>query len=118
MMQTNEVDFSGRRPIDGYGPGFFRIGGVVHEGPLALLPSGPRSWSGLTDMNVFLATAEAFDTLIVGTGARFELLAAETRAALEAAGIGVEAMTTGSACRSYNVLLAEERRVAAALIPV
>ncbi len=117
MVRASETDFSGRLPIEGYGPGFFRIGGVVHEGPLALLPDGPRPWPGLDDMSLFLDRAEAFDTLIIGTGAAFELLP-EIRARLETAGIGVEAMTTGSACRSYNVLLAEARRVAAALVPI
>lgn len=118
MVQTNEADFWGRVPVDGYGPGFFRVRGVVHEGPLALLPDGPLPWRGLDDIDLFIERAADFDILIIGTGATFELLAPDMRARLEAAGIGVETMTTGSACRSYNVLLAEARRVAVALLPV
>jgi uncharacterized protein len=117
-MLTNDVDFSGRLPVEGYGPGFFRVGGVIHEGSLALLPSGPRPWSGLDDLAPFLDSAEAIDVLLVGMGREIALLPGPVRARIEAAGIGVEAMATGAACRSYNVLLAEERRVAAALIPI
>lgn len=118
MVQTNEVDFSGRLPVEGYGPGFFRVGGVIHQGPLALLPDGPRPWPGLHDMSLFVEQTGAMDVLLVGTGAEMALLAPDLRASLESAGIGVEAMATGPACRSYNVLLSEGRLVAAALVPV
>jgi uncharacterized protein len=117
-MQQREVDFAGRLPVEGYGPGFFRVGGVVHEGPLALMPDGPRPWAGLGDFTPFLERADAIDVLLVGVGAEVAALAADARARLEAAGIGVEAMATPPACRTYNVLLSEERRVAAALMPV
>jgi len=56
------------------------------------------------------------DILVVGTGARFALFAPELRRALREWGAVVEAMATPAACRTYNLLLAEERRVAAALI--
>jgi uncharacterized protein len=117
-MLTSEVDFSGRLPVEGYGPGFFRVAGSIHEGPLALLPSGPRPWGGLDDMAPFLVPEEAIDVLLVGTGPEIAFLPPDVHAMLEAAGLGVEAMATASACRSYNVLLAEERRVAAALLPL
>jgi uncharacterized protein len=117
-MLTSEVDFSDRTPIEGYGPGFFRVAGAVHEGPLALLPSGPKPWPGLHDVDLFLARAGLIDILLVGTGPEIAFLPEETRRLLEEAGLGVEAMATASACRTYNVLLAEERRVAAALIPI
>jgi uncharacterized protein len=122
-MQTVEVDFAGRGavPIDGYGAGGFRVAGTVHVGPLALLPGGVVAWAGLPGLGPFVERAGEFDVLIVGLGA--EMLAAgpelaAEREALEAAGPGVELMATPSACRSYNVLLAEGRRVAAALMPV
>jgi uncharacterized protein len=56
------------------------------------------------------------DILVVGTGATFALFPPELRQAVRAWGVVVEAMATPAACRTYNVLLAEERRVAAALI--
>jgi uncharacterized protein len=117
-MQSHEVDFSGLLPIEGYGPGFFRIGGVIHEGALALLPAGPEPWRGLDDLRPFLALAGQIELVIIGTGADFTFLPPGIRSSLEGAGLGVEIMSTGAACRSYNVLLAEQRRLAAALIPV
>jgi uncharacterized protein len=120
-MRTVEVDFSDRGlPIDGYGSGGFRVAGTVHAGPLALLPGGVVIWTGLPDLTAFIERAAEFDVLIVGLGAEIAAAGQElaaTRAALEAAGPGVELMSTPSACRSYNVLLAEGRRVAAALMP-
>ena len=120
-MRTTEVDFEGRLPVDGYGPGGFRAAGAVHLGPLALVPEGVVDWAGLPGLAPFLERVSAFDVLIVGMGGRMgpppEGFARE-RAAVEAAGAGVELMATPSACRTYNVLLAEGRRVAAALMPV
>ena len=120
-MRTTEVSFEGRLPVDGYGPGGFRVAGFVHRGPLALLPEGIVPWEGLPDLGPFLERVAAFDVLLLGMGADMAplpLVLAEARRALEAAGAGVEIMATPSACRTYNVLLAEGRRVAAALTPV
>jgi uncharacterized protein len=122
-MRAVEVDFAGRGalPIDGYGAGGFRLAGAVHRGPLALLPGGVAAWAGLPDLGPFLEHAGEFDLLIVGLGAAMgapgEAFVA-AHAELEAAGPGVEPMATPAACRCYNVLLAEGRRVAAALMPV
>jgi uncharacterized protein len=119
-VRTYEVSFEGRLPIDGYGPGGFRVAGAVHRGPLALLPEGPVPWGGLPDLAPFLERAGSFDVLLVGTGATMAPPAgfAALRGRIEAAGAGVELMATPSACRTYNVMLAEGRRVAAALTPV
>jgi uncharacterized protein len=120
-VRTYEVSFEGRLPIDGYAPGGFRVAGAVHRGPLALLPEGIVPWGGLPDLSPFLERAAAFDVLLVGVGASVGPLPegfAELRDALEAERVGVEAMATSSACRTYNVLLGEGRRVAAALMPV
>lgn len=119
-MKTYEVDFEGRLPIDGYGPGGFRVAGRVHRGALALVPAGVVAWGGPPDFGALVEQAASFDVLLIGTGAALvppEGFAA-ARALLEAAGAGVELMTTPSACRTYNVLLGEGRRVAAALVPV
>lgn len=117
-MRLNEVTFPDAPPIDGYGPGFFRIGGTVHEGPVAILPSGVIRWSGLEDMETLRAAADEMDVLFIGTGADTAHIPASLRDPLEAAGIGVEAMATGPAARTYNVLLSEGRRVGVALLPV
>ncbi len=117
-MRLNEVVFDGRVPIDGYGPGFFRIGVAAFEGPLAMLPDGPKAWAGLPDVEVFLERPGEFDVLLMGMGAEIAHLPRDVREMLEDAGIAVEIMGTPSACRTYNVLLGEGRRIAAALVPV
>jgi len=73
---------------------------------------------GLGDSAAPLALAGRVDVLFVGMGDAIAPLSGALRAALEACGIGVEVMATPSACRTYNVLLAEGRRIAAALLPV
>ncbi|MFT3974177.1 MAG: Mth938-like domain-containing protein [Amaricoccus sp.] len=120
-MRTFEVSFDGRIPVDGYGAGGFRVRGAVHVGPLALLPDGIVAWDGLPDLAPFLERAESFDVLLLGVGPSVGPLperVAAARSALEARGPGVEVMATPSACRTYNVLLGEGRRVAAALMPI
>ncbi len=117
-MRLNEVVYTDAVPVDGYGPGFFRVGGEAREGALLLGPSGPAGWGGYEDAESLLALAGEIDVLFVGTGAEIAHIPAELRARLEEAGIGVEVMATGPACRSYNVLLSEGRRIALAALPV
>ena len=117
-MRLNEIVYTDAVPIDGYGPGFFRIGGEAHPAPLAVLPSGVRPWGGIEDAETLLAAAEALDVLFIGTGAEIAHIPAELRHTLEEAGLGVEVMASPAACRTYNVLLSEGRRVGLALLPV
>ncbi|WP_109468235.1 Mth938-like domain-containing protein [Albibacillus kandeliae] len=117
-MRLNEVTFNDARPVEGYGPGFFRIGGAVFEGAVISGPSGTRAWAGYDDVASLVALAGQIDVLFVGTGAEVAHVPAPLRQAVEDAGVGVEAMTSPAACRTYNVLLSEGRRVALALLPV
>lgn len=117
-MQINEVSFDGATPIDGYGPGFFRVGGTPIDGAILVSVHGARGWGGYGDDAPLLALANEIDVLFVGTGAETAHVPARLRARLEEAGLGVEAMNSPAACRSYNVLIAEGRRVAVALLPV
>lgn len=117
-MRINEVQFDDSQPVDGYGPGFFRIGEARLDGAIILMPSGATAWGGFDDAETILRHADAIDVLLVGTGRDVAHLPKAFRQTLEAAGIGVEPMATPSACRTYNVLLSEGRRVGAALIPV
>lgn len=117
-MRLTEVRYSDAQPVEGYGPGFFRIGGRVVEGPLLVLPSGVRPWGGWEDVAAILAEAGSIDVLLAGTGAEIAHPPRAFREALEADGIGVEAMASPPACRTYNVLLGEGRRVALAVLPV
>ena len=116
-MRITEVDFGNGTPIDGYGPTFFRVGGEVVEGAALVLPGGVTPWAGYDDPAPILDATEAIDFLILGTGPHIAHPPTAFRTALEAAGIGVESMASAAACRTYNVLLSEGRRVGAALLP-
>lgn len=117
-MQFDEVEFPSAPPVDGYGPGFFRIGGRIVSGPVAVLPGGASEWRDPDDSSAFLAAQDAVDLVLIGTGAEFASASEAFARPLESAGISVESMATPTACRTYNVLLSEGRRVAAALMPV
>lgn len=117
-MRLTEITYPDAKPVDGYGPGFFRIGGKVFEGAVRVTPSGASVWGGFEDTAGFVGEADRFDVLFVGTGPEIAHIPAAFREALEAAGIGVEIMASPAACRTYNVLLSEGRRIALALLPV
>lgn len=117
-MRLNEVVYTDAEPIDGYGPGFFRIGGKKHDAPLLTWAKGVQAWGGYDDVDTLLALAEQVDVVFIGTGTDIAHIPADLRGALEEAGLGVEAMTSPAACRTYNVLLSEGRRVALAVLPV
>lgn len=117
-MRLNEMSFEGQTAVEGYGPGFFRAGGARIEGGALVRPEGAAQWGGYDDLAPLLALAGAVDVLFVGTGAEIAYLPADFRTALEGAGLGVEPMSSPAAARTYNVLLGEGRRVAAALLPV
>ncbi len=117
-MRLNEVTFTDAMPIDGYGPGFFRIGGEVVLGHALTGPKGTTLWGGFDDTDPLLALAPHIDFLFVGTGAEIAHLPKSFRTLLEEAGIGVEVMSSPAAARTYNVLLSEGRRVALAMLMV
>ncbi len=117
-MILSEMTFSGAVPVEGYGPGFFRFGGQLFRGPVLARGETVGGWGGLDDLPSLLAPAGEIDVLLLGTGAAMLPLPAGWRQALEEAGMGFEVMATPAACRSYNVLLTEGRRVALAAVPV
>ena len=124
-FSEDERHLPGRFAIDAYGGGGFRFGDLSHRGSLLALPSGMWAWrcGSPTDLDAaaferVLQEAEAIDTLLIGTGADLAPLKRDLRQALREAGMVVEVMATGAAARTWNVLIAEERRVAAALLAV
>ena len=117
-MQLTEITYSDAKPIDGYGPGFFRVNGQVLHGACLVTPWGAQSWGGPQDLAPLLALVDKVDVLFFGTGAEISHPPAELRRALEGAGVGIEVMASPAACRTYNVLLSEGRRIAVALRPV
>jgi uncharacterized protein len=112
--------------IDAYGEGGFRLSGERREGSLLIVGDEPRSWavSSLSQLTldslepVLEAGRSEVEFLLLGVGARNAMPPREIRDALRIAGIGLEFMDTPAAARLYNVLTAEGRRVAAALIAV
>lgn len=117
--------YPGRAPIDSYGDGGFRFAGMSHRGSLICLPSGIYAWSppdlaalDPDSLAGVFAEAAAIDILLVGTGTDNVPLGDALRQRCRAEAIVAEAMSTGAAVRSFNVLLAEERSVAAALVAV
>ncbi|RAP41359.1 hypothetical protein BYZ73_10445 [Rhodovulum viride] len=117
-MKLTEMTIPEGLPIDGYGPGFFRIGGEVREGGALVALGRIAGWAGPEDEAPLMALAGRVDILLIGTGPTLVPLPNRLQSRLEAAGLGVELMSSPSAARSYNVLLAEGRRIAVALVPM
>lgn len=117
-MQLTEVTYSDAVPIDGYGPGFFRVADQVIEGAALVTLTRASSWGGLDDPAALEALAGEVDVLLLGMGAEIAHAPAPLRQRLEQLNIGVEVMSSPAACRTYNVLAAEGRRIAAAVLPV
>lgn len=122
-MELIPLRAPGRQLIERYGPSGFRVAGVIHPGPILVFPDRTLAWTATCAAAVtwesLLPVVEhgAVEILLIGLGRRNEATAPPLRTALRRAGIAVEAMDTGAACRTYNALLAEDRQVAAALIP-
>ncbi|KUL96573.1 membrane protein [Bosea sp. WAO] len=115
----------GRHLIDAFGDGGFRFAEMSHRGSILATPGGVRIWPvtrfaelTLESLKPVFDEAEAIDFLILGIGHEIAFLPPSLRDPLREVGITVEAMATPAAARTYNVLVGEERRVAAALIAV
>ena len=117
-MRLNEINYTDALPIDGYGPGFFRVGGQVYNSAVLCSGAGVTEWGGYSDTETLLTLAGQVDVLFIGTGKDTLHIPTDFRTELETAGLGVEAMNSPSAARTYNVLLSEGRRIAVALLPV
>ena len=115
----------GRQIIESYGGGRFRISGQVHAGSRLVFPERVLPWAATAASEASLENlapvveagrAGSVDLLLLGQGVRMQPVPVALRQALRDAGIVVEPMDTGAACRTYNVLMAEGRLVAAALV--
>lgn len=124
-IEIRQAHFPGRAPIDSYGNGGFRFAEMSHRGSLLMLPSGIYGWDmaegdPLTAENFQRVFEDAADieVLLVGTGKDIRPLPAALRTKFRENGISSDPMSTGAAIRTYNIMLAEERAVAAAFIVV
>ena len=111
--------------IRSYGPGHFLIGDRDWREPVLVTPTATTAWGVTRAEDLSVASLGALgqgptptELLVLGCGPRAAFITPAVRAELKAAGLALEVVDTGSACRIYNVLLAEGRRVAAALIPL
>lgn len=116
----------GAHEIEGLGAGGFRFAGMSHRGSLLVLPSGIRAWAASSPPDITFASLApvldeepgSIELLLIGTGVEIRPLQPELRARLKEAGIGVDPMATTHAVSTYNILLSERRRVAAAFLAV
>jgi uncharacterized protein len=126
MASSNDVPhFPRSAPIDGYGKGGFAFADMSHRGSLLCLPDSIWAWSVTKPEQIdryclakIFEQANAIDTLIIGTGADVWVPPRALREELRAVKVVLDAMQTGPAIRTYNIMLGERRRVAAALIAV
>jgi uncharacterized protein len=122
-MDLTPIVPAGRQVIERYGPTGFRVTGVIWRGPLLVFPDLSLPWTAIDaaaiDWVSLMPVVEhgGVQILLLGLGSGMAHVSHELRGRLRAAGITLEPMDTGAACRTYNVLVAEDRRVAAALLP-
>lgn len=124
-IEIRAAHFPGRALIDAYGNGGFRFADMSHIGSILCLPSGIHGWEPgvpaalvLADIEQILAEAGDIEVVLFGMGHDLRPIPNPLKEALRELRISSDPMSTGAAVRTYNVLLAEERRVAAALIAV
>ena len=109
---------AGAQLVQSYGPQGFRIGNVDHTTPVLITPKVTYPWNGELTIEAFapfLTSDPRLEVLLVGTGLRHVMLPASLRAELKNRAIAVDSMDSGAACRTFNILLSEGRRVGAAL---
>ncbi len=125
MPDQNAPHLPTSAPIDAYGKGGFVFAGMSHRGSLLCLPDAIWAWEitrpdqiDRSSLDRVFAAANSIDTLIVGTGADVWLPPRDLRESLRTVKIVLDAMQTAPAIRTYNIMIGERRRVAAALIAV
>ena len=122
MTEIASVEPGDRSVIQSYGEGRFRISGTVFAGSVIVLAETVLAWpdgdAGSVSLEGLAPVVDAdppVEILLVGTGDAMRPLDGDLKAALGRSGIVADAMDTGAACRTFNVLAGEDRRVAAAL---
>jgi uncharacterized protein len=119
-MDLTPLVTPGRQVIERYSADGFRVSGVIYAGAVLVFADRTVRWENAALSEAGLAPVVehgGIELILLGLGRRGAPVSPALRTALKARGIGVEAMETGAACRTYNVLLAEDRLVAAALLP-
>ncbi len=113
----------GRQIVQSYAEGRFRVSGDVYEGPVIVFIDRTVQWNvpanlaDLTPDHFSEFATDELDVILVGCGKTMRSMPFALRQSLKERGITIDFMDTGAACRTYNVLMTEGRRVAAALLP-
>lgn len=114
-----------RMVIQSYGPGWFRISDSVYKGPVLVFPDQVVSWDvadfaslAVGDFDPIVERDPPIEVLLLGCGPRIQLIKRAFKDQLKDKGLIPDAMDSGAACRTYNVVMSEDRRVCAALFPV
>lgn len=121
-MDVTPLIPAGRQIIQQYRAGGFRISGKEYAGAVIILPERTIAWpvSGdlsLSSFDLLKSMARELDIVLLGTGSVQQFIPPALRQALKQQGLNIDSMDTGAACRTYNVLMADGRRIAAALLP-
>ncbi len=125
-MDVTPLIPNGRKIIQSYGPQGFKVSGVSYDSAIIVTPIDCVTWAApkmiqdlrSSDFSYFDDMAGTVDVILLGAGAKPAMLAGDLKIGLRAKGFSVDVMETGAACRTYNVLMAEGRRVAAMLMPL
>ncbi len=123
MQDISGIPEEGQQLVNTYGEGRFRVSGNLYEGSILILPDRTLIWDlsdieqlSLADLSPVTDEEPAIEILLVGCGANMAFISDDIRNALRQTGTVIDTMNTGAAARTYNVLMLEGRRVAAALI--
>lgn len=124
-LERREQHLPEQVPVEAYGNGGFRFGGMSHRGSILILPSGVHGWSPALPADItpeslaqVLEEASEIEMLLIGTGLNLVPARRDVGQALREHDIKHEAMSTGAAVRLFNVMLGERRKFAAALLAV
>lgn len=122
MVDVTPLIPSDRQVIDGYGAGGFRVSGREYRNPILVFPDLTLAWdiadfAGVTEASLQpILDHGGVEVLLLGCGPKMRLVPSSLRLHLRRAGTVIDPMDTGAACRTYNILLAEGRQIAAALL--
>jgi uncharacterized protein len=124
-MDVTPLVRKGQQIIQSYAGGRFKVSGTYYEGAVMVLPEGTVPWEApgfdalqAQNFDFLIKKSDDLDVVLLGCGTEMKFLPSELKKSLKDKGLNIDVMDTGAACRTYNVLMAEGRRVAAALLPL
>ena len=124
-MDITPLIKQGQKIVQSYANGRFKISSVAYEHAVFVFPDAVHEWHfqggfddlTLDDFTLLIEKSGELDVILLGCGPKMRFLPPALQNALKNNGLSIDIMDTGAACRTYNVLLAEGRRVVAALLP-